>query len=240
MPPFKGGGANTAIHSAQNLAWKLAAVLNHTAGPELLDTYQAERRPVGRFAARQSLNGPATSFLRLDDERPVLPAEEELPIFYMIAGYKYRSSAVVTNDPPPVDPEVVQLVEDEKLCGQPGTRVPHAWVQRDGERISTLDLLGGGFTLFTGDTGDAAAAWARAASASASLGVAINVQPLGPSGAVRDADGEWARVTGLSNEGALLVRPDDFVGWRAEALPADPGRELRQVLSWILSRKEHG
>jgi putative polyketide hydroxylase len=50
MPPFKGGGANTAIHSAQNLAWKLAAVLNGTAEPELLETYHTERHPVGRFA----------------------------------------------------------------------------------------------------------------------------------------------------------------------------------------------
>jgi 2-polyprenyl-6-methoxyphenol hydroxylase-like FAD-dependent oxidoreductase len=64
MPPFKGGGANTAIHSAQNMAWKLAAVLNGTADPELLETYHTERHPVGRFAARQSLTGPATSFLR--------------------------------------------------------------------------------------------------------------------------------------------------------------------------------
>jgi putative polyketide hydroxylase len=235
MPPFKGGGANTAIHSAQNLAWKLAAVLNHTAGPELLDTYQTERHPVGRFAARQSLTGPATSFLRLDDKGPsLLPAEEERPFFYMIAGYKYRSNAVVTNAPTPPDPQAVQLVEGEELHAEPGTRVPHAWVQRDGERVSTLDLLGPGFTLFTGDAGDA---WlAAAASASANLGVSVNVQRLGPNSTVRDVDGEWARVTAVSSKGALLVRPDDFVGWRAEALPTDPDQELRQALSQILAR----
>src|SRR5262249_3052073 len=43
MPPFKAGGANTAIQSAHNLAWKLAAVLKGAAGPELLATYHAER-----------------------------------------------------------------------------------------------------------------------------------------------------------------------------------------------------
>ena len=47
MPPFKAGGANTAIQSAHNLAWKLAAVLQGTAGPALLDTYHTERHPVG-------------------------------------------------------------------------------------------------------------------------------------------------------------------------------------------------
>ena len=157
--------------------------------------------------------------------------------FYMIAGYKYGSRAVVTNEPPPADPQAVQLVEGEKLCAEPGTRVPHAWVQRYGERVSTLDLVGRGFTLFTGDAEAAADAWlAAAASASASLGVTVDVQCVGPNGIVRDVDGEWARLTGLSNEGALLVRPDDFVGWRTEALPTAPESELCQALSQIHAR----
>lgn len=57
MPPFKAGGANTAIQSADNLAWRLAAVLHGRAGPALLSTYHTERHPVGRFNARQSLTG---------------------------------------------------------------------------------------------------------------------------------------------------------------------------------------
>ena len=47
---------------------------------------------------------------------------------------------------------------------------------------------------------------------------------------------EWAAMTGLAPEGALLIRPDDFVGWRAEELPADPEDALRQALSTILGR----
>jgi putative polyketide hydroxylase len=234
MPPFKGGGGNTAIHSAQNLAWKLAAVLNRTAGPELLETYHTERHPVGSFAARQSLTGPATSFLRLDDKGPGLPAGEERPIFYMIAGYQYRSPAVVTAEPPPADPQAVQLVDGERLRGEPGTRLPHAWVQRNGERLSTLDLLGTGFTLFTDDIGDGWLAAAKAASAS--LSVSINVARIGPNSAVRDTDGGWAAATGLSGGGALLVRPDDFIGWRAEVIPSAPKRALRRALSQILAR----
>jgi len=235
MPPFKGGGGNTAIHSAQNLAWKLAAVLDHTAGPRLLRTYHTERRPVGRFAARQSLTGPATSFLRLDDkgQGPLLPAEEERPFFYMIAGYKYRSNAIVTDEPASPDPTTVQLVETEELRGEPGTRVPHAWLQRDGQPVSTLDLLGKGFTLFTGAAGDP---WLAAVDAvSESVGVSIAVQRIGPNTAIRDIHGKWAAITGLSSDGALLARPDDFVGWRAETVPAAPEQELRRVLSQILA-----
>src|ERR1700687_2327591 len=125
MPPFKAGGANVAIQSAHNLAWKLAAVTGEQARPALLDTYHAERHPVGRFSARQSLTGPPVAFLKLDDKGPGLPAEEERPLFAMLAGYRYRSAAVVADDTVAADPDAVRVVEE--LHGQPGTRVPHAW-----------------------------------------------------------------------------------------------------------------
>ena len=148
MPPFKAGGANAAIQSAHNLAWKLAAVLRGVAGPGLLATYHTERHPVGRFSARQSLTGPPVVFLNLDDSAddnpddtaPVLPADEEAPMFALVAGYQYRSPAVVADWPAAADPDAVHLVEE--LRGQPGTRVPHAWVRRGARRVSTLDLLG--------------------------------------------------------------------------------------------------
>jgi 2-polyprenyl-6-methoxyphenol hydroxylase-like FAD-dependent oxidoreductase len=219
MPPFKAGGANTAIQSAHNLAWKLAAVLGGDAGPELLGTYHDERHPVGRFAARQSLTGPTVALLPLSDDRPLLPADEECPMFNLLIGYRYRSAAVVT-DEPPVDPDAVQLVEE--LRAQPGTRVPHVWLR---EGVSTLDLLGPGFTILTGDD-----RWGAAVtSVSAALGIPISLQRVGG-----DA---WAAVTGLAPEGALLVRPDDFVGWRAETLPANPETGLRQALLTIMSRE---
>ncbi|OBI46270.1 hypothetical protein A5707_21845 [Mycobacterium kyorinense] len=112
MPPFKAGGANTAIQSAHNLAWKLAAVLNGTAGPGVLATCYTERHPVGRFNARQSLPGPALSFTRLDGNRPQLPAAEEAPMFALLAGCQYRSAAVFSDGPMPSDPDVVALVEE--------------------------------------------------------------------------------------------------------------------------------
>lgn len=210
MPPFKAGGANTAIQSAHNLAWKLAAVLDGSAGPALLETYHAERHPVGRFAARQSLTGPTLAVLPLSDDRPQLPADEECSMFELLIGYRYHSAAIVNG---PGEPDAVQLVSE--LRAQPGTRVPHVWV-RDG--VSTLDLLGPGFTVLTGDE-----RWCAAAT-SASVA------------AQRVYSDEWAAVTGLALEGALLIRPDDFVGWRCDALPADPEGELRQALTTILGR----
>jgi putative polyketide hydroxylase len=229
MPPFKAGGANTAIQSAHNLAWKLAAVLKGTADPALLTTYQAERHPVGRFNARQSLTGPSLALLRLDDNRPRLPADEEAPMFPLLIGYQYHSTAVVSDNPVPADPEAVSLVEE--LRGQPGTRVPHAWVFDGGKRTSTLDLLGDGFTLITGDNG---AGWSdAAATASKASGIPISVQCIGTA---LDVDGSWATTAGLTPDGALLVRPDDFVAWRADELPNSPGDDLARALRQILGR----
>jgi putative polyketide hydroxylase len=236
MPPFKAGGANTAIQSADNLAWKLAAVLTGAAGPGLLATYHVERHPVGRFNAHQSLSGPTADLLRLDDRAPRLPAGEEAPMFALLAGYRYRSAAVITDDPAPTDPDAVSLVDE--LRGQPGTRIPHAWVRRDGQRISTLDLCGSAFTLLTGADGTP---WqAAAAGASEVLGIPINVCRIGADEDadedVVDVDGGWSAVSGLTPDGALLVRPDDFIGWRADTMTKNPETQLRQALSAILAR----
>lgn len=225
MPPFKAGGANTALQSAHNLAWKLAAVLGGTADPALLATYHTERHPVGRFNARQSLTGPPLAFLRPGDNGPGLPADEEAPMFALLVGYQYRSAAVVTDEPTSADPDAVSLVD--VLRGQPGTRIPHVWVQIAGRRVSTIDLVGPGFTLFTGSSG---APWRGAAgAASAALGVPIAVHAIA-------ADSRWAELTGLSPEAALLVRPDDFVAWRASTLPRSPEDTLSRVLCRILGR----
>jgi putative polyketide hydroxylase len=231
MPPFKAGGANTAIQSAHNLVWKLAAVLGGTADAALLDSYHAERHPVGKFAARQSLTGPTVGLLRLQDEGPGLPPEEEASMFSLLVGYQYRSAAVVSDQPPPANTDAVSLVEE--LGAQPGTRVPHAWVQRAGRRVSTLDLVGPAFTLFTGSSGTA---WATAAEAvSDTLHVPIRVHCISSDSEIRDIDGRWAHSTGLSPDEALLVRPDGFVAWRTGALPPSPENCLSQVLRQILS-----
>jgi putative polyketide hydroxylase len=169
--------------------------------------------------------------LGLDHQTLGLPADEEAPMFDLLIGYQYRSAAVVSGDPVAAD-DAVHLVDE--LRGQPGTRVPHAWVRRGDDRISTLDLLGPGFTVLAGDAG---APWcASAAFASSTLDVPVTVHRIGTDGDVVDVDGQWAARSGLAPEAALLVRPDDVVGWRVDSLPEDPDKQLCQALSAILGR----
>lgn len=231
MPPFKAGGANTAIQSAHNLAWKLAAVVDGSAKPPLLDTFHAERHPVGMFSARQSLTGPTVKVLKLDSEGPGLPSDEEASMFNLLIGYQYRSTALL-GAPASADPNTLTLVDD--LRGQPGTRVPHVWLRCGGHEVSTLDLVGSGFTLLTGD--DKTPWYDSAAVASEAIGIKVAVHRIGAAGDVVDTEGKWSAITGLGPEAAMLVRPDDIVGWRADSPGTDPDVRLCQALSTILGR----
>ena len=75
-PPSNGLGSNTSIQDAYNLAWKLALVLQGKAAPSLLDTYQAERAPIGKqivTAGQQEHRGVRP------DLRGARPARHERP-----------------------------------------------------------------------------------------------------------------------------------------------------------------
>jgi putative polyketide hydroxylase len=139
-------------------------------------------------------------------------------------GYRYDSGAVIDPQPELPSTEDIDLVVD----GAPGSRLPHVWLQRDGRRLSTLDLVRSGFTLLTGAGGDR---WVRAAQEVADrLGVELAACKIAPSADVADRHGRWPHCVGLAEDGALLVRPDQFVAWRAATMPADPAVDLTRAL----------
>ena len=99
-----------------------------------------------------------------------------------------------------------------------GVRLAHHWIERDGQRGSTLDLAGPGFTLLAGPGGKA---WVEAAG---------GVEDLGCHQFTNESD---AAAIGLPEDGALLLRPDAVVGWRSgqgaqasEAVLTDALRQL--------------
>ncbi len=234
MPAYKGLGVNTAIQSAQNLGWKLATVIRGQAAPQLLRTYQQERHPVGWFAARQSLTGPGAAWLPEGTKSEHLPLEKDLPLFYPIVGYRYRSQAILSEDAVVSSQDEIVLLDREELIGLPGTRVPHLWLEQQGQRISTLDLLDGRFVLLVGSNGTV---WCEAAAAvKVSLGIELMAYRIGPDADLLDLENGWTAKMGVSPEGAVLVRPDGFVAWRSRTLTASAESVLEQVLSHILGR----
>jgi putative polyketide hydroxylase len=235
MPPKLGMGVNTAIQSGQNLAWKLAAVLKGHASPQLLATYETERQPVGRRASEQSLVGPAATVFNQGSDDKLLPVERRISVFSLIAGYRYRSQAVLAEDASSALPAQNEwLDKPEQLTGLPGTRVPHLWLERHDQRISTLDLLDGRFVLLVGAAGTP---WQQAASAvTASLAIELAAYRLAADGELRDLEDGWQTRMGMPAQGAVLVRPDGFVAWRTRTLPSSPEQKLEQVISSILCR----
>jgi hypothetical protein len=149
MPPFAAMGANTGISDVHELGWRLAAVLRGDAAPALLESYDAERRPAGWFAADQSAR-------RTLDLRGGGTPDPDLahPFVLVAGGFQYTEGALCPGDDH--DPEPVH---DFAPAGRVGTRVPHRWLDEARTR-STLDLGGPGWALLV--AGDPQP-WERAA-----------------------------------------------------------------------------
>jgi hypothetical protein len=139
MPPYAASGANTGLADAHNLAWKLAAVLRGEAGDGLLDSYQAERRPAGWFAAGESAR--RTAGLR----RGGAPSDGLAHPYVLAAGgFQYPAGALAGDPAAEREP-----VTEFGPAGRVGTRVPHRWLDRERNR-STIDLAGPGWAVLTG------------------------------------------------------------------------------------------
>ena len=227
MPPSGGFGGNTGVQDAHNLAWKLAAVLHGIAGENLLSTYDAERRPAAAFTVEQAYSRYVTRsapYLRSENMQPI---ENDLNIEL---GYCYHSAAVIP------DPEEKRVPHDNprETRGRPGTRAPHIVLERRGEKISSLDLFGGNFALLTGPEGNG---WKESGrDAAKQLGLSLDVYQIG-SDVVTDPNGAFADAYGISRSGAVIVRPDGFVAWRAKNADGASASLIRDALAALLCRK---
>ncbi|OYN94955.1 2,4-dichlorophenol 6-monooxygenase [Enemella evansiae] len=263
-PPANGLGSNTSVQDPFNLVWKLALVLQGKAGDSLLDSYADERRPVGRQVIDRAMDSvgqlgqlpsafgivagqdDATGQAALDDyfaptptgaekRRLVNEVLDEADIQFNAHGVemnqRYTSSAVIP------DGARQGFTRDAEMHYQPttlpGAVLPHAWLDHDGEQVSTLDLVGRGeFTLVAGIDADE---WVAAAEAvAAEVGIPLRVRRIGIGQEYQDVLGDWQRIREIDDSGALLVRPDRHIAWRAATRPQDPVRELRTALTAVL------
>ncbi|NKY85985.1 NAD(P)-binding protein [Nocardia veterana] len=200
MPPYAAAGANTGIADGHNLAWKLAMVLRGDAPADLLDSYDAERRPIGWYIAEQSSIRTANLRTMSHESSDGTPLADPLAL---ILGTRYPAGAFVDDGSP-------HTMARLDLTGRPGTRLPHRFLP-DGR--STLDLVDTEFVLFTGPDGQP---WHDCG------------QPVPLRRTTMDES--WCETVAIDTTGALLVRPDQTVAWRARTAAAHPGRALGAAL----------
>ena len=231
MSPTGGFGMNTGIGDAVDLGWKLEAAIKGWGGPELLASYDTERRPVGlrnvaeasrnlrrMLSTRERLPGPeifqpgaANDDARKDygDWFAAIMRHEWFANGVML-GYRYDHSPIVMPDGTPAPPDVSHPYTQS---ARPGSRAPHVWLA-DGR--STLDLFGRGFTLLRlGPNAPGVEHIERAAAdRSAPLTTVAIAKP---------------ETLAAYERRLVLVRPDGHVAWRADAEPADAGALIDMV-----------
>ncbi len=221
MPPNGGLGMNTGLGDSVDLGWKLAAVYHGWGGPNLLASYEAERRPVGIRQCDEAME----NFTRYGSRKPMPHVTDEMPEGERVRlelgkklssansqawenplnthlGYRYEGSPIIVSDGPlPPEPEDSRVYMQ---TSRPGCRAPHAWLA-DGR--STLDLFGRNFVLLRFPGASKADAVAAAA---AKRDVPLDM--------VEIAEPE---IAALYECKLVLVRPDGHVAWRGDTLPQD-------------------
>jgi putative polyketide hydroxylase len=220
-PPAGAMGANAAVQDAHNLTWKLAAVLNGWAADRLLDTYDAERRPVAEALADITVRRQQARFAGQSDN-------DDVDDILCTLGQRYQSRAVLDAGHTTV---YGAKLEQRAL---PGTRAPHLWLGSPGGEIAVHDLFHDAFVLLTGTTGTA---WTAAARAIArQTPVPLRAYRVGPGLAdvdLTDRDGNWAPRYGTGDT-AVLVRPDGYVAWACASPSSDPTAQLSSALGRLL------
>ncbi|ODU03103.1 MAG: pentachlorophenol monooxygenase [Pseudonocardia sp. SCN 72-86] len=212
-PPTGAQGMNTGIQDAVNLAWKLAAAVHGTAAPGLLDSYDAERRPVGEEVVGRTVKAAATG-IKIDSADPFHAVRREAQL---LVGY--RGSAVVG----PVDDTL------PAAAPQPGDRAPDArGLVREivlyPVRLFELLRDPGHAVLVYADTDATAAGIDEVVAATrAALGDDVHAYAVLADGLaagdlqvpfVHDAAGGFRDAYAAADGTLLVVRPDGYIGHR--------------------------
>jgi 2-polyprenyl-6-methoxyphenol hydroxylase-like FAD-dependent oxidoreductase len=242
FPPTGGLGVNTGLQGMHNAMWKLALCVRGLAGWGLLDTYEVERRGPSSRTAEQSLenhrNVGMIAAAAFSPEDATLSAAEVIRTARRYGnhlgvefGTVYSSHAVIGDGTS--SPAVGDSYSDYVPSATPGARAPHVWLGGGEEKLSTLDLFGARFTVLTGADG---ADWRVAAhSAAERYGVPVASYMIGAAG-LEDRDGAFAGRYEIASEGAVLVRPDGYVAWRAPSGPTDGEDSLAHAVGQVLHR----
>ncbi|MDX6198517.1 MAG: putative polyketide hydroxylase [Actinomycetota bacterium] len=225
FPPHGGFGMNSGVQDAENLAWKLAAVLRWGAAERLLDTYETERKPVAIHNGQRALiNTQRLADANWEPEHAAASLEDQHEHFLSIGqqmGTIYRSAAIVDDGTESEASTVTNYVES----GRPGARAPHVTLEDvDGRRISTIDACAGAFVVLSGDP--------RAESQASDVPLAV--LDVGPGRSYRCVDRPWQDAYGVKPEGAVVIRPDGHVAARFQDASGDAVGAARRAMGAML------
>lgn len=222
--PSGGLGAGTGIQDAFNLSWKLALVLTGKAGTSLLTSYEDERLPIGKLVVEQTLQ---RHFYRTGAAGRTFIDDIEL-----VFGFSYRSRVIIATDG---TGRIPLTQHPSALYGEPGTRAPHIMLEREGSRISTIDLYAGKWTLLVGAQDSE---WRKAAhSVAQEMKLLLSVHSIGGVNGWEDSEKRFHEAYGVDVTGAVLIRPDGFIAWRSSDQGKNPLVALEQALASILGRE---
>jgi len=238
-PPFGGYGMNMGVADGVDLGWKIAAVLQGWGGPALLESYEAERKPVHNFVMDEAVANHGLlshqlwqpgleddtddgARLRRDVRTRIEGAKiREFTTLGVVKGYRYDGSPIVVADGTPARAhDFLNYVPSAR----PGCIAPHAWLH-DG--TSLYDHFGQGFTLLVAGTADNAEIdRARADARAVDLPLTV----------LRPREGG---IEALYQARYTLIRPDQHVAWRGDAWPERASTVLRKVTGRTARRSAH-
>jgi putative polyketide hydroxylase len=244
VPPYGGFGMNTGIQSAHNLAWKLGAVLRDEAPEGLLDTYDTERREVAMRVCKfgqqnasyvENLMTAVRHAASVEEKSTIIRSSKQYGNWWGLdLGVHYEAEGAFVPDDVP-SPAMADPVIEFAPHAKPGHRAPHFWAALAGHRVSSVYLCLERFTLFAGPEGKA---WVDAAR-DQKVGLRPSIEAYRVS---KDGDlvpeVDFCELYGIKTRGAVLVRPDGHVAFRAPSLDGDAGAILRRVLDKVLRRSE--
>jgi 2-polyprenyl-6-methoxyphenol hydroxylase-like FAD-dependent oxidoreductase len=229
MPPTGGFGGNTGIQDAYNLAWKLDAVIRGAVEPDLLGTYDAERRPLADRTVAQALARLQAWFK--DPRRTLPPPEPTADDSAVIFGYRYPDGAFFDDGADGAG----NLFEDPRApSGRAGTRAPHLIVAHRGAQVSTIDFFRDRWVLVSGPRGRTWSDWLSRSPAARDVGVEWH--GMQPAGDLEDVANRFCAAYGVTDAGATLIRPDGFIAWRRSTAADGTEPALDQILQRLRMR----
>lgn len=219
---------------ATNVETALSAAMNHSTVVNALGL-SAKQSVAENWEALRPLwsDLPDSPSRRHDLSRAVASHTYEFRQQGIDFGYTYQSAAVVEDgSAAPVPIDKVRIYEPST---RPGSPLPHAWVEREGNRLPLGSLIHGGhFVLIAGEDGGE---WVDAAlKIAAERGIPLRATRVG-FGDVDHVDVQcaWLKNRGIGSKGAVLVRPDRYVAFRAIDAVSDPTTVLAAAFDQILA-----